>query len=84
MIPDEVVERVREAADAVAIIGEQVKLRRVGSSFRGPCPFHQGKNPNFAVNLPAPTNLGVGGALSFAFGSAVVCVLLAAIYGVWW
>ncbi len=50
MIPDEVVERVREAADAVAIIGEQVKLRRVGSSFRGPCPFHQGKNPNFAVN----------------------------------
>jgi DNA primase len=50
MIPDEVVERVRESADAVAIIGEQVKLRRVGSSFRGPCPFHQGKNPNFAVN----------------------------------
>jgi DNA primase len=50
VIPDEVVERVREAADAVAIIGEQVKLRRVGSSFRGPCPFHQGKNPNFAVN----------------------------------
>jgi DNA primase len=50
VIPDEVVERVRESADAVAIIGEQVKLRRVGSSFRGPCPFHQGKNPNFAVN----------------------------------
>jgi DNA primase len=50
VIPDEVVERVRESADAVAIIGEHVKLRRVGSSFRGPCPFHQGKNPNFAVN----------------------------------
>jgi DNA primase len=50
VIPDDVVERVRESADAVAIIGEQVKLRRVGSSFRGPCPFHQGKNPNFAVN----------------------------------
>jgi type IV pilus assembly protein PilQ len=28
------------------------------------------ETPNFAVNLPAPTNLGVGGALSFAFGSA--------------
>ncbi len=50
MIPDEVIERVRESADAVGIIGEQVKLRRVGSSFRGPCPFHQGKKPNFAVN----------------------------------
>ena len=50
MIPDEVIDRVRESADAVGIIGEQVKLRRVGSSFRGPCPFHQGKKPNFAVN----------------------------------
>lgn len=50
MIPNEVVERVREAADVVEIIGEQVKLRRVGTSFRGPCPFHGGKNPNFAVN----------------------------------
>lgn len=44
------VERVREAADAVEIIGEHVKLRRVGTSFRGPCPFHGGKNPNFSVN----------------------------------
>ena len=50
MIPAETVERVREAADAVEIIGEQVKLRRVGTSFRGPCPFHGGKNPNFSVN----------------------------------
>jgi DNA primase len=50
MIPDDVIERVRQSADAVGIIGEHVKLRRVGSSFRGPCPFHQGKKPNFAVN----------------------------------
>ena len=49
MIPDEVVERVREEADAVAIIGEFVKLKRVGSSFRGPCPFHHGKNDNFSL-----------------------------------
>ncbi|HEU5175638.1 MAG TPA: CHC2 zinc finger domain-containing protein, partial [Gemmatimonadaceae bacterium] len=50
MIPNETVDRVRDAADAVEIIGEQVKLRRVGTSFRGPCPFHGGKNPNFSVN----------------------------------
>lgn len=49
MIPDEVVERVREEADIVAIIGEFVKLKRVGSSFRGPCPFHHGKNDNFSL-----------------------------------
>ena len=49
MIPDEDVERVREAADIVAIIGEHVRLKRVGSVFRGPCPFHQGTNNNFSV-----------------------------------
>ena len=50
MIPDDIVERVREQADIVAIVGELVKLKRVGNSFRGPCPFHQGKDPNFSVS----------------------------------
>ena len=50
MIPDDIVERVREQADIVAIVGEVVKLKRVGTSFRGPCPFHQGKGPNFSVS----------------------------------
>ena len=50
MIPDDVVERVREHADIVTVIGEHVKLKRVGNSFRGPCPFHNGKDPNFAVS----------------------------------
>ena len=49
VIPDDVVERVREEADIVSIIGEFVKLKRVGNSFRGPCPFHHGKNDNFSV-----------------------------------
>lgn len=50
MIPDEDVERVREAADIVSIIGESVSLKRAGTTFRGPCPFHGGKNPNFSVD----------------------------------
>ncbi len=50
MIPDEEVERVREAADIVGIIGESVTLKKAGTAFRGPCPFHQGKNPNFSVD----------------------------------
>jgi DNA primase len=49
MIPDDIVEQVRTQADIVAIVGEVVKLKRVGNSYRGPCPFHQGKNANFAV-----------------------------------
>ena len=50
MIPDETVERVREGADIVSIVGEYVQLKRSGSSFRGPCPFHQGKHANFSVS----------------------------------
>jgi DNA primase len=50
VIPDETVEQVREAADIVQIVGEYVKLKRVGTGFRGPCPFHQGKGPNFSVS----------------------------------
>lgn len=50
MIPQETIERIRDSADLVSVIGEVVKLRRVGSDFRGPCPFHGGKNPNFSVS----------------------------------
>ena len=50
MIPDEVVEQVREAADVVQIIGEYVKLKKTGADYRGPCPFHQGTHRNFSVS----------------------------------
>ena len=50
MIPDETVERVRESADIVAVIGEYVELKRQGTDYRGPCPFHQGTHRNFSVS----------------------------------
>ena len=49
LIPDDVIEQVRDAADIVGIIGEHVELKRTGSDFRGPCPFHGGTHRNFAV-----------------------------------
>jgi DNA primase len=49
VIPDDVIEQVRDAADLVGIIGEHVQLRRTGTDFRGPCPFHGGTHRNFAV-----------------------------------
>ncbi len=49
LIPDEVIEQVREAADLVGIIGEHVELKRTGSDYRGACPFHGGTHRNFAV-----------------------------------
>lgn len=50
MIPDEVVDRVRETADIVEVIGEYVSLKRTGADFRGPCPFHHGTKRNFSVS----------------------------------
>jgi DNA primase len=50
VIPDETIERVREAADIVGVIGEYVELKRQGTDYRGPCPFHQGTHRNFSVS----------------------------------
>lgn len=49
LIPDEVIEQIRDAVDIVGLIGETVELKRTGSDWRGPCPFHGGANRNFAV-----------------------------------
>jgi DNA primase len=49
VIPDAIIEQVRDAADLVGIVGEHVELKRTGADFRGPCPFHGGTNRNFAV-----------------------------------
>jgi len=49
MIPDEVIEQIRDAADPVEIIGEFVDLRKTGADYRGPCPFHGGSKRNLAV-----------------------------------
>lgn len=50
MIPEDVVEQVRDAADIVQVIGEYVNLKRAGTDYRGPCPFHQGTHRNFSVS----------------------------------
>ena len=49
-ILDEDVVRVRESTDIIALIGEQLALKRVGTRYRGLCPFHQEKTPSFYVN----------------------------------
>ena len=49
VIPDELIEQVRDAADIVEILGEFVELKRTGADYRGACPFHSGKDRNFAV-----------------------------------
>ena len=52
MIPDSVVEEVRERADIVSIIGEFVSLKRSGKDYKGLSPFKTEKTPSFFV-VPA-------------------------------
>ena len=49
MIPVETIEQVRDNADIVGLIGESVALKRTGSDYRAPCPFHGGTHRNFSV-----------------------------------
>ncbi len=49
-IPDELIDRIREANDIVDVISEHVQLKRAGGNFKGLCPFHQEKTPSFNVN----------------------------------
>jgi DNA primase len=45
-------EQLKSSIDIVKVIGEYVRLKRIGSTGRyvGLCPFHQEKTPSFSVN----------------------------------
>jgi len=49
MIPDAMVDEVRDRADIVEIIGEHVALKRSGKDFKARCPFHEERTPSFYV-----------------------------------
>lgn len=50
VIGQDTIDRVREQANIVELVGESVKLTRRGRSFVGLCPFHKEKTPSFHVN----------------------------------
>lgn len=47
---EDVTARIKEQADIVQIIGENVDLKRSGARFLGLCPFHGEKTPSFSVH----------------------------------
>lgn len=50
LIPEQIVDEVRNRADIVSVIGRYVTLRKQGVSHKGLCPFHAEKTPSFNVH----------------------------------
>ncbi|MEM9693002.1 MAG: CHC2 zinc finger domain-containing protein [Myxococcota bacterium] len=50
MIGQETIDQVRERTDLVALIGENVRLKKQGRRWVGLCPFHKERTPSFSVN----------------------------------
>ncbi|HLK98681.1 MAG TPA: DNA primase, partial [Hymenobacter sp.] len=49
-IPEEAVDRIRQAADILEVVGDFVSLKKRGSNYTACCPFHNEKSPSFNVN----------------------------------
>lgn len=50
MASKEIIEKIKREIDIVQVISQYVSLQKVGSSYRGLCPFHSEKTPSFHVN----------------------------------
>ena len=49
MIPEAVIEQIRDRVDVVAVIGRHMELKRSGRTWKGNCPFHGERTPSFHV-----------------------------------
>jgi DNA primase len=49
-IPEEDVDRVRDATDIISLVSETVQLKQKGRLWWGCCPFHTEKTPSFKVD----------------------------------
>jgi DNA primase len=49
VIPDAIIEEIRNRVDIVAAIGRHLELKRAGRTWKGCCPFHGERTPSFHV-----------------------------------
>jgi len=50
LIPEEIINRIRDRADIVEVISAHLSLGKAGQNFKGLCPFHSEKTPSFIVS----------------------------------
>jgi len=50
LIPEEIVNRIRDRADIVEVVSAHLSLSKAGQNFKGLCPFHSEKTPSFIVS----------------------------------
>jgi len=50
LIPQEVINQIRERADIVEVVSNYVSLSKAGQNLKGLCPFHSEKTPSFNVS----------------------------------
>lgn len=67
MIPENIIEEMRQRMDLVAFVEQVTPLTRVGSNFKACCPFHDEKTPSFHINASKQLfhcfGCGVGGSV---------------------
>ena len=50
LIPEEIINRIRDRADIVEVVSAHLSLGKAGQNFKGLCPFHSEKTPSFIVS----------------------------------
>lgn len=69
---EELVTKIKDKADIVDIVSEQVILKKNGSRYWGLCPFHKEKTPSFSVN----PSLGIYHCFGCGEGGDVISFLM--------
>ena len=50
MIDDKIIQDILDSTDIVAVIGNDITLKKKGVNYIGLCPFHADKDPSFYVS----------------------------------